>query len=103
MKLRTLALALVVALCGCATPPAGSPPLTAAQQAISSTATSYSALDAGIVATDAAVRAGTLKGQDARNAVKGLTDAKAALDVALVALRAANAAAVASAASGVKP
>lgn len=106
MKLfRTLALAIAIVVAhGCASQAPGAPALTTAQQAIASATTSYQALDAAIVATDAAVKSGTLKGQDARNALKGLTDAKAGLDVGLVALRAANAAAAApSPASGVMP
>ncbi len=95
-------LLLLGAACA-ATNPDGTKP-SPYQQALTSATTSYNALDAAIVAADAAVKAGTLKGQDARNALKGLTDAKAGLDVALVTLRAANAATVpAPAASGAKP
>lgn len=96
------ALALLSACATTGTTGAGPAP-SAAQQAITSTTVSYNAVDAAIVAADAAVRAGTLKGQDARNAVKGLTDAKAGLDLALITLRAANAAAASTAASGAKP
>lgn len=96
-----LALAFIAA---CASAPPGGPPLTSAQQAVASTTLSYNALDAAILAADSAVKAGTLKGQDARNTLKGLTDAKLGLDLALATLRTANAAAAAaSAASGVKP
>lgn len=88
-------------LCACATPPAGTT-LAPAQQAINAATVSYTSIDTAIVQADAAVKAGVLKGQDARNAVKAFTDAKASLDVGLVALRAANAAAsAAAAASGV--
>lgn len=102
----TLAACALALLSACATTgttgTSGATP-SAAQQAITSTTVSYNAVDAAIVAADAAVRAGTLKGQDARNAVKGLTDAKAGLDLALITLRTANAAAAATAASGAKP
>lgn len=107
--LTTLVLACVLAACGVFGPVNGEKPApSAAQQAINSTTFSYNALDAAIVQADAAVKAGTLKGQDARNVVKGLTDAKTALDPVLIALRSANAAAVAAAAastpaSGAKP
>lgn len=84
---------------GCATTSPGGTPASPTQQAVNSTTVSYKALDTAILQADAAVKAGILKGQDARNAVKGLTDAKAGLDVALVALRAANAAAAAAAAA----
>ena len=58
---------------------------------------------AAILGTTDAMKSGLLKGQDARNAVDGLTKAKAGLDVALIALRSASAAAsAASAASGAK-
>lgn len=91
---------LLLLSAACATTSTGS--VSPAQQAVNAATTSYNALDAAILAADAAVKSGTLKGQDARNALKGLTDAKAGLDVALVTMRAANAAAVpATAASGV--
>jgi hypothetical protein len=96
---------LIMAGCALPTTSGGTPP-SSAQQAITSTTVSYQALDAAILAADAAVKNGTLKGSDARNALKGLTDAKAGLDIALITLRSANAAAAAtaaSAASGVKP
>lgn len=86
---------------GCATTNPDGTPLTSAQQAIATTTVSYKALDAAILEADSAVKAGVLKGQDARNALKGLTDAKVGLDLALTTMRAANAAA--AAASGAKP
>lgn len=101
MKRLFLIFALAL-LTACATPVGGVAP-SSAQQAITSTTVSYNALDAAIVAADAAVKSGTLKGQDARNALKGLTDAKAGLDLALITLRSANAAAAATAASGAIP
>jgi hypothetical protein len=94
----TLMLALVV---GCATPPAGSSAATPMQQAIDATNVSYHALDAAILAADAAVKTNTLKGQDAVNAVKAMTTAKAALDVTLATLQSAQA--MATPASGAKP
>lgn len=96
------ALICAVASCGiygCTTPPAGSAPVSAAQQAIEATTTSYKALDLAIVSATSAVQSGALKGQDATNAYQGMVKAKAALDVALVALRSAQAAANASAAA----
>lgn len=107
MRLRLFATALLAIFAACAgglTNPDGSA-LTPTQQAVQSATTSYKMLDSAILSADAAVQSNTLKGQDARNALKGLTDAKAGLDVALVALRAANAAAAAAAsapASGAK-
>jgi hypothetical protein len=62
------------------------------QTAINTGVTSYTALDQAILATDAAVKAGVLKGQDAKNALAGFTVAKKGLDTGLAALRAANAA-----------
>lgn len=93
--MRKVLISALVAICfaGCAA--TGTPN----QQAINAATTSYKGLDTAINAADAAVKANTLKGKDAINAAKGLTDAKAALDVALTALRSANA--VAIAASGV--
>ncbi len=92
--MKILSLITCALVVGCASPGAST-----ADQAITATANSYSALDAAIKAADSAVKAGTLKGQDARNALKGLTDAKAGLDLALITLRSANAAA--ASASGV--
>lgn len=102
-----LAMAVMLTACPGTIQTTGGTPVSANQQAINLTTTSYNGVDAAILTADAAVKSGTLKGNDARNALKGLTDAKAGLDVALVALRAANAAAAAAAASapatGVKP
>jgi uncharacterized lipoprotein YajG len=79
------------ALAGCpATMQTGTTP---AQQAVNLTATSCKNIDAAIVATDQAVVAGVLKGQDARNALKGLTAAQAGCVAALGSIQAANAAA----------
>lgn len=99
--LATVALGVVLCygLFGCQTPPAGSAPVSAAQQAIEATTTSYKALDLAIVSATAAVQSGALKGQDATNAYQGMVKAKAALDLVLVGLRSAQAAAVASAAA----
>lgn len=96
MKLLKAFLCMLL-LAGCANMTGGATSPT--QQAINASTVSYNSLDTAILQADAAVKSGLLKGQDARNAAKGLTDAKAGLDVALVALRAANAAAVAAAAS----
>jgi len=98
--LMVAALALSI-LTACAAPNFDGTPASPAQQAITAGTNSYKALDAAILAADAAVKNGSLKGQDARNALTGFTQAKAGLDVGLVALRNANAAA--AAASGVKP
>lgn len=102
MRIRLVIASLVLAVvAGCASTPLGGTPPSAAQQAITSTTVAYNALDAAILAADAAVKAGTLKGQDARNTLDGLTRAKVGADLALATLRTAQAAA--SAASGVKP
>lgn len=97
-------LAAVMAVClgaviGCTT--LGATAASPLQQAINTGVTSYTALDQTILTADAAVKAGVLKGNDAKNALAGFTAAKAGLDAGLLALRSANAAA--AAASGVKP
>lgn len=84
---------LVLALAGCMTTPPGGPAPSATDQAISAAGVSYKALDTAILAADGAVKSGVLKGQDAKNALDGLTKAKVGLDLALTTLRAANAAA----------
>jgi hypothetical protein len=86
---------------GCGTFTGGAA-LTPTQQAINAGTTSYQTLDQAILAADAAVKAGALKGQDARNALAGFTAAKAGLDTGLAALRSANAAAAAASATGGK-
>jgi len=83
---------------GCATTGTAASPI---QTAINTGVTSYTALDQSILAADAAVKAGVLKGNDAKNALAAATAAKTGLDTMLVALRSANAAA--AAASGAKP
>lgn len=85
--LSTLALAaaLSCAVVGCQTAPA-----TAAapqQQAINAAQASYATLDQAILAADAAVKTGALKGQDASYALAGFLAAKAGLDTALAALK----------------
>jgi hypothetical protein len=87
---------------GCTTTTTGGAALTPTQQAINAGTTSYQTLDQAILAADAAVKAGALKGQDARNALTGFTAAKAGLDTGLAALRSANAAAAAASATGGK-
>lgn len=84
MKHSLLALALVLA--GCAVPPGTSP----AQQAVDLTATSCKNIDSAIVATDAAVVSGALKGNAAREALKGLTAAQAGCIAALASVQAAT-------------
>jgi hypothetical protein len=107
LAIAALAVGFLVA-CGAMTQtnPDGSP-LTPNQQAIGAATTSYKALDAAIVSADEAVKKGTLKGADARRVLDAFTKAQEGLNVGLVALRNANAAAAAeaaaSAASGVKP
>ncbi len=103
MKIRLFLVVCALALSACTTIGPGGAPLSPTQQAINATATSYAALDSAIVAADSAVKSGVLKSGDARNALKGLTDAKNGLDIALFSLRAANAAAAATPASGAKP
>lgn len=99
-----LAACLLLLSAACVAPSPAVPAATPTQQALYATTTSYQALSAAIEAADVAVKSGVLKGQDARNTLKGLTDAKTGLDVALVALRTANVAAVPpTPASGVLP
>ena len=93
-------LALLGALAGC--PATMSSTTSPAQQAVNLTATTCKNNDAAIVAVDQAVVAGVLKGNDARNALKGLTTIQTACVATLAGLQAA--AVVANpAASGVKP
>lgn len=94
-RLSILFAAAVLALAACTTAPGGTP----AQQAVNTTAVACTNINAAIAGADQAVQAGVLKGQDARNALKGLTAAQAGCVTALAAIQAANAAA--SAASGV--
>jgi hypothetical protein len=54
---------------------------------VSVTANSCKSIDAAILAADAAVKSGTLKGNDARNALKGLTAAQAGCVTALAAIQ----------------
>jgi uncharacterized protein YceK len=86
--MRTLVLALAIALGGCASLTTGTP---ANQTAINAAYTSYASLDQAILAADAAVKAGALKGADATNTLTALTAAKSSLDIALTALKAAAA------------
>jgi hypothetical protein len=74
----------------------GGTAVSPAQQAVNAGVTSYTALDQSILAADAAVKAGILKGNDAKNAAAGAVAAKAGLDAMLTALRSANAAAAAA-------
>lgn len=88
------ALAIAGALAGCpATMQTGGPPPSAAQSALNVTGATCKDIDAAIVSTDRAVLSGTLKGQDARNAVKGLSAAQAGCVAAFASLQAATAAA----------
>lgn len=100
MKLLvSLLVATVLGLSACAGPavgPDGNPIATSpAQQSINALNTSYEALNAAILSADAAVMAGALKGNDARNARDAFVKTKAGLDAALVALKNAQAAAAA--------
>lgn len=98
---RFLTVLTIAVLTACATPgmtPGSESPV---QQTITATTNSYNGLDVGILSATAAVKSGALKGNDAANVYRGLVAAKAALDPVLLALRNAQAAAVAaSAASG---
>lgn len=91
MKRLLLIFSLAI-LTACAT----TGPVTPVQQAINTGVTSYTALDQSIIAADAAVKAGVLKGNDAKNVRAAATAAKAGLDSMLAALRSANAAAAAA-------
>lgn len=91
-------LAFLGALAGC--PATMQADVSAGQKAVNLTAATCKSNDAAIVATDQAVVAGVLKGNDARNALKGLTAIQAACVSTLAGLQAAAAAAN-PAASGV--
>lgn len=99
MKPRILLAAAVLALSACATS-TSTTTASPQQSAINFTYNSYAALDQAILAADAAVKAGTLKGADAQHTLTAATTAKAALDAMLVALKA-SATAPTTAASGV--
>jgi hypothetical protein len=89
---RFLGAALLAVASACTTTPTGQ--VEPSQAAINAATTSYLALDQAILAADAAVKAGSLKGADAKNALAGFTEAKAGLDLALLTLRAANSASI---------
>lgn len=99
MKRFLSALVLAVAFTACTTP-GGTAPTEQRQSAINATYTSYQALDQAILAADAAVKAGKLKGADAKRALAGFQTAKVGLDAALSAL--VITAAPAASAAGVK-
>lgn len=106
MKHALLAVAYAVSLgfalagCGVFGPINGeTPPSNPVQQSIDALYNSSATLDQAILAADAAVKAGKLKGNDARNAGTAFKASKAGLDAALVALKASTAA-PAPAASG---
>ena len=86
---RLFIICAVAILAACTTVPGASP----AQNAVNVTASSCKNIDAAIVAADQAVVSGVLKGNDARNALKGLTAAQAGCVTALASIQAANAAA----------
>lgn len=89
MKLRVFLASCVIALAGCATQPGTTP----AQNAVNLTSTSCKNIDAAIVGTDAAVLSGALKGNAAKEALKGLTAMQAGCVAALASIQSATAAA----------
>lgn len=86
-----LALGCLGALAGC--PATMQPGVSPAQRAVNLTASACRDLDSAIVATDQSVLAGVLKGNAARDALKGLTAAQAGCVVALGSIQSATAAA----------
>jgi hypothetical protein len=78
-------LAVAGVLAGCPATMQTSP----GQQALNLTGTTCKTNDTAIVAADQAVLAGTLKGNDARNALKGLTAIQTACAATLAGLQAA--------------
>ncbi len=88
--MKRLFLIFVLAFAGCTTPPANVSP---AQNALNVTTESCKSITAAIKAADQAVLTNALKGQDAQNALKGLTAAQAGCVTALASIQAANAAA----------
>jgi hypothetical protein len=90
------AIAATIAACG----PPIKPDNTPAQNALNTTATTCKDITEAIKATDAAVVAGVLKGDNARAAAKGLEAAQTGCRTALAAYQ--SAAAQAAAASGAK-
>ncbi len=92
MKPRILLAAAVFALSACATS-TSTTTASPQQSAINFTYNSYAALDQAILASDDAVKTGTLKGADAQRVLASATTAKAALDAMLAALKASAAAA----------
>ena len=97
--LISLLAGFVLAVAGCTAPPVGPDgkpvAVSPAQQSINALNTSYTALNAAIVSADAAVSAGVLKGDNARNARTAFVKTKEGLDAALLALKNAIAAAAA--------
>lgn len=101
MLKKTLSLAVMVLVAACSALPSANPDISPGQKALNTTGASCKSIDAAIVAADQAVLAKVLKGDDARNAVKGLTAAQAGCMAALSSIQAANAAPPTPAASGV--
>lgn len=88
LLLATAALALMVA---CSTTPAAT--ASPGQQALNTTAETCRNIVSAIKAADQAVIAGVLKGDNARNALKGFEAAQNGCATALASIQAANAAA----------
>lgn len=84
--MKRLVLILAICLSACATN------LAPNQAALNATYASYASLDQAILASDAAVKAGSLKGADAKRTLQALTTAKAGLDTALAVMNATTAA-----------
>lgn len=91
LAIGTIALCLgpPLALTACATPPAGTT-LSSNDQAIAAAVASYNSLTLAIQASNAAIQANILKGNDADKVVAAAATAKAGLDSMLQALRVAN-------------
>lgn len=85
---RLIFLAAVIIASGCAT--TGASP---AQNAVNLAATTCKDIDAAIVGTDAAVMSGALKGNAAKEALKGLTAMQAGCVATLASIQSATAAA----------
>lgn len=99
MLLRIISLLVFAAVAACGALPVGNDTASPAQKIVNATAVTCKDNAAAITATDQAVLAGVLKGNDARNATKGLATIQAACVSTLAGLQAA-AAAASSAASG---
>ncbi|MEO6588943.1 MAG: hypothetical protein ABIP06_06415 [Pyrinomonadaceae bacterium] len=97
MKRLFLIVSMLV-LSACASPPGA----TQTEQVINTTATACKNIDAAIVAADASIQSGVLKGKNRETAVKALGAAQAGCVTALASIQAAIASATPAASGATK-